>query len=289
MRRVLNPLTLIALLAVGVGASAAVADETAAATRPTNEVPIVTAGTSNSSPAKPFRQISVRNAFGIKEPVLPPPPVPEAPPVPPPVPSNVTLTGFSLWQGRKKVYLQISAPGSKAPAYRDMEEGDVQDDIEILAIDEKHETAKIRNAGQEFTLNFKENGAKGSATPTPGQPPGAPGAIPAPVTAGLVNPNLNRGGSGPTVIGRGGVSDPSGAMTSGAAPMQALSETGVAGAPSSGSYPVLPSRRQRTDGPASAGAGSAPVIAPGQERVINGRVIPAPPPVPVLLDVPQGE
>ncbi len=286
MRRVLNPLTFTALLAVGVRALAAVSGEAPVAAPAAPEVPlVVTAGPSNSPPANPFRPISVRNAFGIREPVLPPPPVPETPPLPPPVPSSVTLTGFSLWQGRKKVYLQIAAPGSKAPAYRDMEEGDVQDDIEILAIDEKHETARIRNAGQEFTLNFKENGAKGSATPVPGQPPGS---IPAPVTAGLANPILNRGASGPTVIGRGGVSESPGAMTSGAVPMQAFADPSMATS-SSGSYPVLPSRRQRTDGPGSSGAGSAPVIAPGQERVISGRVIPAPPPVPVLLDFSQGE
>lgn len=288
MRRVLNPQVLTALLAVGMGVLAADPEEAAAPTPEVVDVYIATVVTSNSPPVNPFRPISARNAFGIKEPAPPPPPVPETPPVPPPVPSNVTLTGFSLWQGRKKVYLQISAPGSKAPAYRDMEEGDVQDDIEILAIDEKRETARIRNAGQEFTLNFKENGAKGSPTPAPGQPPGAPGAIPAPVSAGLANPNANRGGTGPTVIGRGGVSDSPGAMPVGTIPAQAMGDASVA-APASGSYPGLPSRRQRTEGPASSGAGSAPVIAPGQERVINGRVIPAPPPVPVLLDVPQGE
>ncbi len=281
-------MALTAVLAAGVGVLAADPEEATALTPATVDVPIAAVVASNSPPANPFRPISARNAFGIKEPAPPPPPVPETPSAPPPVPSNVTLTGFSLWQGRKKVYLQVSAPGSKAPAYRDMEEGDVQDDIEVLAIDEKRETARIRNAGQEFTLNFKENGAKGSASPASGQPPGAPGVIPAPVTAGLANPNLNRGGGGPTVIGRGGVSESPGAMPVGTMPAQAIGDSSVA-ASASGSYPILPSRRQRTEGPASSGAGSAPVITPGQERVINGRVIPAPPPVPVLLDIPQGE
>ena len=106
----------------------------------TAAVPSVDVGspaTSTPTNGNPFRLIAARNAFGIKDPPLPPEPVVDTPPPPPPVPSNVTLTGFSLWQGRKKVYLQISAPGSKAPSYHDMEEGDVQDDIEILGIDEK--------------------------------------------------------------------------------------------------------------------------------------------------------
>ncbi len=236
--------------------------------------------------ANPFRLISVRNAFGIKEPVVAPPPIPEAPPTPPPVPSNVTLTGFSLWQGRKKVYLQIAAPGSKAPSYRDMEEGDIQDDIEILSIDEKNEVAKIRNAGQEFTLNFKDNAPKAAAGGQPNQP-GGPGMIPSPVTAGVVNAGVNRQqGGGPTVIGRGGVVE--GGEASGAA--QAIPSPGdIPGVavPTAGAFPTLPTRRARTDA-AGAVPNSAPVLQPGAPRVINGRTIPAPPPVPVF-DVPAGE
>ncbi len=286
MRRVLNLLAMTAILAVD--SLAVLSAESDASTPRVPEVAMATSSASNVPPANPFRPISARNAFGIKEPALPPPPLPETPPTPPPVPSNVTLTGFSLWQGRKKVYLQISAPGAKAPAYRDMEEGDVQDDVEILSIDEKHETAKIRNAGQEFTLNFKDNGAKSSANPGPGQAPGAPGVIPAPVNSALGMANMNRGGAGPTVIGRGGVAESVGANPAVGAPLQAL-DASVGAAPSTGAYPVLPSRQQRTEGPTSRGAGSAPVLAPGQERVINGRVIPAPPAVPVVIGAPQGE
>jgi hypothetical protein len=235
----------------------------------------------------PFRLIATRNAFGIKDPPPPPTPVVDTPPPPPPTPSNVTLTGFSLWQGRKKVYLQISAPGSKAPSYRDMEEGDVQDDIEILGIDEKNETARIRNAGQEYTLNFKENGAKPTGGPQQPGIPSVPGTIPAPVTTGVVN--ANRGG-GPTVIGRGGVTDSSDASAGMAMPVPgAGSGGGAVAAPAGGGiYPTLPSRRTRTDAGGASTPSSAPVIQPGQERVINGRVIPPPPPLPVF-DAPVGE
>jgi hypothetical protein len=236
--------------------------------------------------ANPFRLISVRNAFGIKEPVVAAPPPPEVPPTPPPVPSNVTLTGFSLWQGRKKVYLQISAPGSKAPSYRDMEEGDIQDDIEILSIDEKNEVAKIRNAGQEFTLNFKDNAPKAAAGGQPNQP-GVPGMIPSPVTAGVVNAGVNRPqGGGPTVIGRGGVVE-GGDAGGGAPSIAAPGEIPGVAVPTAGAFPTLPTRRARADA-AGAVPNSAPVLQPGVPRVINGRTIPAPPPVPVF-DVPAGE
>lgn len=232
----------------------------------------------------PFRLIAARNAFGIKDPPAPPPPVVDTPPPPPPTPSNVTLTGFTLWQGRKKVYLQITEPGSKAPSFHDMEEGDVQGEIEILSIDEKNETARIRNAGQEFTLNFKENGAKAAGGPAPGQP----GAIPAPITAGVVN--AGRPGGGPTVIGRGGVTDNPGAsqgMDPGVNPAPVTANPAAQPA-SGGIYPTLPSRRQRTDSTTPTTPTSAPVVQPGQERVINGRVIPPPPPLPVF-DAPVGE
>jgi hypothetical protein len=171
-----------------------------------------------------------------------------------------------------------------------MEEGDVQDDIEILSIDEKNETAKIRNAGQEFTLNFKENGAKPSGAPGAPSQPGAPGTIPAPVTTGVVN--ANRGVGGPTVIGRGGVTDsasPTGNMAVPAMVGAGGGDGGGVAAPASGGiYPTLPSRRQRTDGGGTQTPSSAPVVQPGQERVINGRVIPPPPPLPVF-DAPVGE
>lgn len=249
-------------------------------------VTIPNPATADPTNANPFRLISARNAFGIKEPVVAPPPPPEAPPTPPPVPSNVTLTGFSLWQGRKKVYLQISAPGSKAPSYRDMEEGDIQDDIEILAIDEKNEIAKIRNAGQEFTLNFKDNAPKAAAG-GPTVQPGAPGMIPSPVTAGVVNAGVTRQpGGGPTVIGRGGVVE---GGDSGVGALSNPSSGDIPGVavPTAGAFPTLPTRRARADA-AGVVPNSAPVLQPGAARVINGKTIPAPPPVPVF-DVPAGE
>ncbi len=236
------------------------------------------------SPAdtNPFRIIPARNAFGIKDPPPPPPPVEEAPPPPPPPPpANVTLTGFSLWKGRKKVYLQVTTPGSKNPIYRDLEEGAEQDDIRILAIDEKNETVRILNAGQEFTLNFKENGAKPS--PTPG---GAPGAIPTPVNTTVANASQGRGG--PVVIGRGGVTD---ANYNGG-----LQASGIPGAtmgtPSqaAGALGTVPGRQLQTMNSPDTIPANAVIAVPGQDRVVGGVRIPAPPPLPVPdIPLPPGQ
>ncbi len=230
-----------------------------------------------SAEANPFKIIPSRNAFGIKEPPPPPPPpVQEAPPPPPPPPANVTLTGFSLWKGRKKVYLQITPPGSKSPVYRDLEEGSEQDDIRVLAIDEKNETVQIINAGQEFTLNFKENGAK--PTPTPG---GAPGAIPNPVATAVANATPGR--SGPVVIGRGGVTDSNfeGSMTGSGIPGATMGTPNQA----AGALGTVPGRQVRTMNSSGTMPASAVIAVPGQDRVVGGVRIPAPPPLPVPDDI----
>lgn len=160
------------------------------------------------------RKIAVRNAFGLQDPVPPPPVVPPPPPPPPPTPkSNVQLTGFSRWGGKRSVYLMVSRPDSKVPRYYTLEEGSEQADIKVVRIDEQNETAVIVNTGVEETLNFKDNGAKAapSATPIPNVPgggnPGAPGSgnVPSPVVNRFVGGGGGGGGVGPTVVGRGGV------------------------------------------------------------------------------------
>jgi hypothetical protein len=246
-----------------------------------NVASTITPTSEPSTETNPFRIIPARNAFGIKDPPPPPPPVQEAPPPPPPPPpANVTLTGFSLWKGRKKVYLQITPPGGKNPVYRDLEEGSEQDDIRILAIDEKNETVQILNAGQEFTLNFKENGAKPS--PTPG---GAPGAIPNPVTTAVVNTAAGR--SGPVVIGRGGVTDAN--FDPGQLGSQIPGATMGTPNQSAGALGNVPNRQGRAINSPDTIPANAVIAVPGQDRVVGGVRIPAPPPLPVPSDfaVPQ--
>ncbi|MFM8360407.1 MAG: hypothetical protein ACKOET_17800, partial [Verrucomicrobiota bacterium] len=97
----------------------------------------------------PFKLISSRNAFGIRPPA--PPPENTPPPPPPPPPSNVFLTGIARWGGKPTVYLQVNHQGNNTPNYLELEEGGAQDDIQVLEINEKAETVRIVNAGQEVT------------------------------------------------------------------------------------------------------------------------------------------
>jgi len=137
-----------------------------------------TTTTTTEGAENPYKAIPVRNAFGIR------PPPPPAPPPPPPIqtpaapPSNVSLTGFAVVRGVKKVYLQVTTPG-KLPVYIDLEENEMREDIKVVEINAKKEYAKILNSGQEVTLNFKENGLKTAApAPARAQVPGRPGANP---------------------------------------------------------------------------------------------------------------
>jgi hypothetical protein len=237
------------------------------------------------APANPYKGIiATRNVFGIRPPAPPPPeppPQPEAPKTPPP---NVFLTGFSSWKGVKKVYLQVTPPGAKFPSYLAMrvgEEqsvGDNQSEIKILEIDEREETAKIVNGGQEFTLNFKENGLKATGAPQP------PGGVPGPNNNpnGINTPRMAGppGGGGSTFIGRGGAAPNPPMNTS----LPAPNSQGASGLTEGNAGPItavsrdIPSRRTGTTG------GTSPnltPVSPTEPRIINGRVIPPPPPLPV--------
>jgi len=282
LSRVLYPILLLPCLAQ--------AEVDAPATPP--DAPATT-----SKPAHPFRVIPSRNAFRIQPPPPPPPAVEEIPKTPPPPPSNITLTGFSVWKGRTKVYLQVAAPGGKAPDYLTMEEGQTQNELQIVSIDPKHESVKVINAGQEMTLNFKEHGAKGAGTP-PGQP-SAPNAIPAPVASALAANAVPRGGGGPTVIGKGGITDggidplPGSIGANGAPSQNLLNDANAALANLNNTRAAISTVNlaMPVNGavvtPGSP-ASTAPIVAPGQTRVINGVTIPAPPPLPFQIPTPNG-
>ncbi|MFM8418661.1 MAG: hypothetical protein ACKOEQ_00870 [Verrucomicrobiota bacterium] len=258
------------------------------------------AGTANvlsAAATHPFTIIPNRNGFRIQPPPPPPPPVEEIPKTPPPPPSNVTLTGFTVWKGKKQVYLQVASAAGKPSDYLTLGEDEAQGDVHVLEIDPKRETVKLNNAGQEVTLNFKDNGAKAVGSPTPA--PGAPNSIPSPVASAIAANNARLmqgapGSGGPTVIGRGGVTANEAAVGQfpGAVPLNG----GVAvpmsspafnstlpgfnsGIPNSGGASI-PNNSVTVGGQALESTTAVPMV-PGQDRIINGRRIPAPPPLPI--------
>ncbi len=160
----------------------------------------------------PYQAIPTRNAFGIQPPPTAPPPPPPPIQTPTEPPADVFLTGFSLWNGEKKVYLQVNPKGG-TPFYLELGEGEFERDIDVLEINPKKEFARIKNAGQEMTVDFKNNGLKYSA-PAPAAAPGRPATTQRgrDQQRGQPRGGDNRGRqpqaaatqAGPTIISRGG-------------------------------------------------------------------------------------
>ena len=129
----------------------------------------------NKAKGQMYKTIVDRNPFGLKD---PPPVVVQAPVVEPPAPPpvEILLTGIATIVPPKRAFLMAKDPNKKDPYYS-LSEGQGKDGIEVLQIDEKAKTVKIRQAGKETVLTFAANGRKSDATapgPIPGQP-GVPG------------------------------------------------------------------------------------------------------------------
>ncbi len=134
----------------------------------------------------PYQKIVERNVFGLKDP--PPPPVQPVPPPPPAPPSNVKITGISNTYKIKKAHFMVSLPG-KTPEYCSLSEGEGKDSLEVLEIDAKAGSVKVRTAGVEKVMTFEADGLKNPIAAMP--PPGAPGVPGAPGMPGA--PNLPPG------------------------------------------------------------------------------------------------
>lgn len=125
-----------------------------------------------------YSPIVERNVFGLK----PMPPPPDTSKANEPPPSNITLTGI-ITLGGKRALMTTPPTGGKpgvpaTPESYILREGERQGAIEVLSIDEVNFVVKVRNAGQEQTLDFKNNGPKLAAGPPPTPSPGAPGVFP---------------------------------------------------------------------------------------------------------------
>jgi hypothetical protein len=185
--------------------------------------------------ANPYSGIVDRNPFGLL-----PPPAPVSIEVAAP-PSNVKLTGISTLFGGKKAMLMVTEGGAgKLPTYMSLVEGEQNGQITCTEINVEDGVVKIKNAGRNETLNFKDNGLTSAPTPISqpaAQPPGGqPGNVPAP---------------GAPVPGAGGVTT-IGGNAGGAAP-----------APSNGGLRQIPSR------PTRGGRGVSTVAPQGSANVAD--------------------
>ena len=218
----------------------------------------------------PYRGITRRNAFGLREPAPPPAPPPVAPPAPPADKVDVKLAGVSQIGPLRYAHLMLpdkDRPGqflyptlTDNPAH-----GNTRNSaVEVLEIDPLRETVRIRNAGNEMTLTFAENGIKGApaAPVVPGRP-GVPGGQPVPAVqpgvrpggapaAAAVNPN-----TGPVVFSsRAGVASDGSPQLS--PTQQAINQINAVGAPMEAA-PQNIARPLRTQGGRGMEAGGAQV------------------------------
>jgi hypothetical protein len=144
------------------------------------------ASTGNPAPDNPYASIVIRNIFGL------------VPPPPPPDPNiqqeaslpKITPTGIMSFFGHSKVLFKVAGaaakPGQPAKdAFYTLSQGQRQDDIEIIKIDDKNNLVTFNNHGitQELPLvsapasgGAAAPGAPGAAG-IPGMMPGAPGGV----------------------------------------------------------------------------------------------------------------
>jgi len=148
----------------------------------------------------PFQSIVDRNVFGLKAP--PPPPAPPEPPKPPLPP--IALTGIMTGIGKKRALLEgvmpAKPPEPSKKSFYTLAEGEQQDEVRVLKIDEKAGSVEINLMGTVTNLTFAAK--MPPSAPQPGAPPGQPiPGIPSPVNTG-VNPAMAPGGFNRSLPGR---------------------------------------------------------------------------------------
>lgn len=158
-----------------------------------------TAG-AGAAPTNSYAGITARNAFGIRAPTPPPALAPVAQVAPP----NLFLTGMTLVGGVKRAYLIVEKVGGKQPEYLSVEEGYDRDSLEVLEIDPRRQSVRVRQVGNEVTLNFKNPGRKPVAAPAAGyggtQPPAVAAAVAAPTIIGHGGGVRDDAGTAPGVV-----------------------------------------------------------------------------------------
>jgi hypothetical protein len=150
--------------------------------------------TNNPLPGNPYAPIVSRNIFGLLPPEAPPDPALEAAKSLPKITPTGIMGVFGNWQVLFKVAAAATAkpgqPGQPGQPAKDdfyiLSQGQRQDDIEVLKIDEKKGIVTFDNHGttQELPLAAASGTGGGPAGPSspggmkPGMAPGGPGGGP---------------------------------------------------------------------------------------------------------------
>lgn len=140
--------------------------------------------------ANPYQRIVDRNVFGLRPPPPPaPPPDPAANKTPAP---PLRLAGITTIMGNKRALMSAQVP-AKPPepaktVYYTLTEGQRDGDVELVAIDEKAGSVKVKNHGEMQVVIFEKEIPKFASVPAPavGAPPSPLGGPP-----GVPNPGVN--------------------------------------------------------------------------------------------------
>ena len=172
-------------------------------------------------PGNPYAIVVARNIFGLNPPVVVDPNVKTIEP-----PVKVVPNGIMTIFGQLQVLFKVPAkPGGKDASYILME-GQSQDEIEVIKINEKAGVVTFNNHGivQDLPLVVTPPSSTPVSVPTSGAPPGAPGIAPGGAAPGTgASPFSNRFGNRP---GRPG-NNPGGGNSSGGGGTDALNTRAV--------------------------------------------------------------
>jgi hypothetical protein len=158
----------------------------------------------------PYAVVVARNIFGLN-----PPPPPNANPQDANPPPKITPNGIMTIFGQLQVLFKVAGtpkPGGAPPADEPyiLSEGQRQDDIEVMKIDEKNSIVTFNNHGETQTLPLVTTLPSSTPSPAPAGPGG--GGSGGRFSPGFVNPG---GGPGTRPRGGGGGNGGGGATTGG--------------------------------------------------------------------------
>ncbi len=188
---------------------------------------------------QPYKVILTRNAFGLK----PPPPEVVAPKIEEGPPPNIKLTGIIAITSPKKAMFMVQPVGKTAASYLTINEGQEDEGLKVLEIDETLGSVKIAMNGATSTLDFEKNGIKNSTAPAP--PPNPNGVQ---IVPGLPQPGVGPQGTGGNAPGLPVFSRPASPPTPGqpsapANPLQTIPTRQLRSQPQSQLGPAVPEKQ----------------------------------------------
>jgi hypothetical protein len=133
---------------------------------------LLSLATSRAADTNPYARIWERNSFGLKA-----PPAPEIVPVEAPkAVDKITLTGFITLLDQPRATFQRQVNGGPQSLFS-LAEGEKNEVVELLKIDEQADTVTIRRNGEIETMTFGLAAPTGPAAAPPGlRPPPTPPA-----------------------------------------------------------------------------------------------------------------